>query len=219
MSTSGPVQAGPEWTRLGFEENWRENWTEVTFPDKKPTTYTYDTATQSVCARANQSASAWVRSLSGRDTVPSKLRWEWRVDTVLSEGNALKKSGDDYAARVYVNFEAVESLSYWDRMKLKTFETIYGQDIPSRSVNFIWSNRLDRGTILPSPYTKYTRLVALRNHESPTGTWQRETVDLKKYYRRIFDEEYIRPHSVSIMTDTDDTESTVRGCYRNLAVQ
>ena len=32
------------------------------------------------------------------------LTWRWMVDHVLSNGNALKKEGDDYAARIYVVF-------------------------------------------------------------------------------------------------------------------
>lgn len=212
------AQGGDDWVKLGFEEDWRETWEEITFPDKQPTTYTYDTMTESVCARAEQSASAMVRSFPEGDTLPKKLTWEWRVDSVLKKGNARKKSGDDYAARVYVNFEVEDALSYWDRIKLNTFETLHGQEIPSRSINFIWANRLDTGTILPSPYVQYTRLVALRNRESPSGSWTKETVDLREYYREIFDEEYRRPHSVSIMTDTDDTRSKASGCYRDLRI-
>ncbi len=218
IALSSPVVAQNDtgWIKLGFEENWRDNWREITFPEKKSTSYDFDPSTESVCGSADESASALVRSFPEGETLPTELTWEWRVDSVLDKGNARKKSGDDYAGRVYVNFEAAESLSYWDQLKLNTFETIYGQDIPSRSINFIWANRLNRGTIVPSPYTQFSRLVALRNRQSKTGTWQRETVNLKKYYQKIFDEEYRRPHSVSIMTDTDDTESLARGCYRNL---
>jgi hypothetical protein len=30
------------------------------------------------------------------------LNWQWKVDHILLKGNALKKEGDDYAARIYV---------------------------------------------------------------------------------------------------------------------
>jgi len=204
---------------LGFKENWRDTWDEITFPDKEPTRYTYDTTTESVCGRAEQSASAMAQSFPEEETPPTELTWEWRVDSVTEGGNAREKSGDDYAARVYVNFEVEGTLSYWDRLKLSTFESLYGQDIPSRSINFIWANRLDRGTILPSPYIEYSRLVVLQNRESTTDTWKRETVNLRKYYQKIFNEEYQPPHSVSIMTDSDDTQSLARGCYRKLKVR
>lgn len=206
------------WVSLGFRADWGDTWRSVEFPEKEPTEYEFNAADNSVCARADRSASARIRPLPEGETIPTRLRWEWRVDSVLEDGDARRKSGDDYAARVYVNFDVRSSLSYWEQAKLSAFETFYGQNIPSRSVNFIWANRIDHGTIVPSPYTEYTKLVALRSGGDSTGEWVSESINVEKYYEKIFDEEYKRPHSVAIMTDTDDTRSTARGCYRSLEV-
>lgn len=216
-----PTRAASDegWVSLGFRADWGDTWRSVEFPEKEPTEYEFNAADNSVCARADRSASARIRPLPEGETLPTKLRWEWKVDSVLEDGDARRKSGDDYAARVYVNFDVRNSLSYWEQAKLGVFETFYGQNIPSRSVNFIWANRIDRGTIVPSPYTEYTRLVALRSGGDSTGEWVSESINVEKYYEKIFDEEYKRPHSVAIMTDTDDTQSSSRACYRNLKMK
>ena len=50
------------------------------------------------------------------------LTWRWKVHHVLSNGNALKKEGDDYAARIYVVFP---SILFWK----------------TKAINYIWANR------------------------------------------------------------------------------
>lgn len=215
----GPATSGDGWVPLGFRADWGDTWRTVEFPEKEPTEYQFNAADNSVCANADRSASARIREIPKGKTLPTKLRWEWKVESVLEKGNARRKSGDDYAARVYVNFDVRSSLSYWEQVKLSAFETFYGQNIPSRSINFIWANRIDRGTILPSPYTEYSRLVAVRSGADSTGEWVSESVNLKEYYEKIFDEEYKRPHSVAIMTDADDTQSSAHACYRRVKMR
>ncbi|MBE9541406.1 MAG: DUF3047 domain-containing protein, partial [Proteobacteria bacterium] len=53
------------------------------------------------------------------------LTWRWKVNHVLSNGNALKKEGDDYAARIYVVFP---SILFWK----------------TKAINYIWANKLPR---------------------------------------------------------------------------
>ena len=60
------------------------------------------------------------------------LSWEWRVEGVLQKGDAHRKQGDDYPARVYVNFEPDRQLSWWERTRARLLEVFYGQAIPGQ---------------------------------------------------------------------------------------
>jgi hypothetical protein len=44
----------------------------------------------------------------------------------------------------------------------------------------------------------------------------REEVNIPAEYRRAFEGEPPRVHSIAIMTDGDDTGETVRACYRKI---
>lgn len=205
---------------LGFSAgDLGDTWRSIEFPDRKPTTYTYRPDSRAVCATAASSASGLARSFPEKKKHWTQLSWEWRITGRIEDGNARKKSGDDYAGRVYVNYRTNRGLSYWQRLKLGTYETLYGQNIPRRSMNFVWAQRLRVGEVVPSPYTERVTLVALRSREDPVGQWVRETVNLREYYGRIYEDKYVSPESLAIMTDTDNTEDTVTTCYRNITLR
>lgn len=205
--------------KLGFDSNWKKTWRPVTFPDRDKTTYRYFQDGKALCAEADASASGFIRDFPEKDTFPHILSWQWKVKSTVPGGNARKKSGDDYAARLYVNFEIEQSMSYWEQFKLGTYETLYGQDIPSRSMNFIWANKVKKGTVIPSPYTDRTRLVVLRDQSDTVDEWVTETINLGNRYETIFEASYIEPHSIAVMTDSDNTKTQVEGCYRNIILK
>ena len=59
------------------------------------------------------------------------LCWRWRVDDVLQKADMTKKSGDDYAARVYVALKLPpQALGLGLRAKLALARSIYGDHVP-----------------------------------------------------------------------------------------
>ncbi len=205
---------------LGFDsaEQW-ESWRDVTFPDIRPTEYTFHENETMVCGRADASASGTIKEFPGKLTDHPILSWEWRIDGVLESGDARVKEGDDYAARVYVNFERDDRLGWWERTRASLFESIYGQEIPGQSLNFVWANRLEAGEVIPSAYTEHSRLIALQSGNGQAGEWVREEVNLLDQYERAFPDQEPPPvHSVAIMVDSDDTGESARGCFQNLTL-
>ena len=114
------------------------------------------------------------------------LNWRWKVDHILLKGNALKKDGDDYAARIYVVFP---SLMFWK----------------TRAINYIWANKLPRGKAVTSPFTKNSIMIAVESGESKTGQWVEERRNVFEDFRMHFGQDPPRVGAISIMTDTDNT--------------
>ena len=114
------------------------------------------------------------------------LNWRWKVDHILLKGNALKKDGDDYAARIYVVFP---SLMFWK----------------TRAINYIWVNKLPRGKTVTSPFTKNSIMIAVESGESKTGQWVEERRNVFEDFRMHFGQDPPRVGAISIMTDTDNT--------------
>lgn len=202
---------------LGFEsrEQW-ENWQEISFPGRAGTHYEFDPAAEMVCALAVASASALAHEFPGQLADYPVLSWEWRIEQVLEKGDARSRQGDDYAGRVYVNFKRDQRLSRWERARARMLEVFYGREIPGRTLNFIWANRLEIDEIVTSTYTANARLVALQSGNQRAGTWVREEVNIADHYRRAFGGEPPPIHSLALMTDSDNTGETVRSCYRNI---
>lgn len=213
-----PVQA--EDVQLGFQNAaaWTQ-WEKITFPRTAETQYIFEEKTQTVCTLAEDSASGMAIEFPGTLEEYPLLSWEWKIDRVLEKGDARKKEGDDYAARIYINFERDARLSWWERTKAAVFETFYGQDIPGQTLNFIWSNQLEIGKIVPSPYTEHARMVALQKGNDRAGEWIQQEVNILRWYHQAFEADPPPVHSVAIMTDSDDTGETVRACFRNIVVK
>jgi hypothetical protein len=145
------------------------------------------------------------------------LRWRWKVEDVLSKGDARRKDGDDYAARVYLTFEpSQQDLTFWERTSLALARAIYG-DVPGRAINYLWANRIAKDVALNSAYVgRFVRLIAVRSGAGEAGRWHTEERDVYADYRELFGSEPPEVVGVAIMTDSDDTGESVRAWYGDL---
>ena len=61
------------------------------------------------------------------------LCWRWYIDDTIAKADMTKKSGDDYAARVYLGFDIADSaLPGSVRLKLKWHEPYTGRTYPTQ---------------------------------------------------------------------------------------
>lgn len=114
------------------------------------------------------------------------LHWRWKVDHVLSTGNALIREGDDYAARIYVVFP---SILFWK----------------TKAINYIWANKLPRGTAVVNAYSSNAIMIAVESGSSKTGQWIVEERNVFEDFREHFRKDPPRVGAIAIMTDADNT--------------
>ena len=128
------------------------------------------------------------------------LTWRWKVAGTIPKGDEKTRAGDDYAARVYVIFP------HWFFPK-------------TRTLNYIWANRLPQGEFLPNAYTGNAVMIAVRSGPVQAGQWLSERRDIVADFRRAFGEDPPRIGAIAVMTDTDDTGSTATAWYDDLVLQ
>jgi len=128
------------------------------------------------------------------------LRWSWKIRGTIPKGNAMTKAGDDYAARVYVVFP-------------RTFF------FRTRAVNYIWANRIPKGTALPNAFTSNAMMVAVESGDEKAGTWVYEERNVVEDYRVLFGEDPPAIGAVAIMTDTDNTGGEAIAYYGDITLQ
>lgn len=143
------------------------------------------------------------------------LEWRWKVDSIVENGNARTKDGDDYPARLYVTFD-YDDLGFVDRVKLTALRALGYDEIPTRALNYVWANRIDRHTILQNAYTDWVMMVAVQSGSSRTGTWVTERRNVLDDYRAAFDGDPPPVNGVAIMTDTDNTNGEATAYYGNI---
>jgi len=126
-----------------------------------------------------------------------RLSWSWKIAATVKNGDERGKSGDDYAARVYVVFPG---RFFWQ----------------TRAINYIWANRLPRGEAIPNAFTSNAMMVAVESGNGKSGQWVSEERDILADYRRLFGSEPRRIGAIAIMTDTDNTAGEATAWYGDL---
>ncbi len=169
-------------------------------------------------ATADASASGLVHRCSIDLRERPILRWRWKVDGVLARGDARRKDGDDYAARIYLTFEPKDgSLGFFERAALRLARSIYG-DVPSRALNYIWASRIARESHVDSAYVgRFVKLLAVESGSERAGAWRSAERDVAADYRAVFGSEPPPVVGVALMTDTDDTGERMRAWYGDIA--
>lgn len=147
------------------------------------------------------------------------ISWSWRVEEFPPEADPRRKSGDDYAIRVYLIFQYnPERASFFKGLKYKSLKTFYGEYPPDSSLNYVWSGGNLEGKSFESPYTDRSRIIVLRSEREPQSSWSTEEVDLRSDYIEQFGEEPPETFQLGIMTDSDNTEGSTRAYLRTLLV-
>ena len=176
-------------------------WTPETFRGKKQTLYTLvrDNDRTVLRAESRQAASGLIRKVDLNPAESPVLRWSWKIDHTLARENARSKEGDDFAARVYVIFPGT---FFWQ----------------TRAINYVWSGKLPKGTVIPNAYTKNAMIVVVESGEERVRQWVGEERNIAQDYRKYFGDDPPRLGGVAVMTDTDNTGEEAVAWYGDLVL-
>jgi len=124
------------------------------------------------------------------------MNWRWRIENRLGTINEQTKSGDDYAARVYVVVSG--GLAFWR----------------TRAINYVWASTSPKDKIWPNAFAgDHAMMIALRTSSDQTGTWYTEKRNILADLKQHFGEDITYIDAVAIMTDTDNTHGTVTAYF------
>ncbi|MDY6837513.1 MAG: DUF3047 domain-containing protein [Thermodesulfobacteriota bacterium] len=127
------------------------------------------------------------------------LNWSWRIENRLGELNEQSKSGDDYAARIYVVVSG--GWLFWK----------------TKAINYVWANTSPKGHIWPNVFAgKKAMMMALRSAEDEIATWQFEKRNIVADFKKLFGEEIQTIDAVALMTDTDNGNGEVTAFYGDI---
>lgn len=197
-----------------------DGWAPLEFPNIKAHSHyalVTEDSTQVIRAQTDGGASGLIARM---DIDPGKkllLRWRWKVSNVYDAGDARKKSGDDYPARIYVAFAfEPDKAGFFERAKRKAVELIYGDTLPGNALNYIWANRLPVNTVIANPYTEQTQMIAIQSGGKRTGQWVTEERDIVADYRQAFGEAPPPIIGIGIMSDSDNTGESATAWYGDI---
>jgi hypothetical protein len=122
------------------------------------------------------------------------LRWKWRPRVFPAGADESQSGKNDSALAVYAVFP-----NNWYSV---------------RSVKYIWSGVLPKGTPVDSSHGLTKGIVLESGVPADLNAWVEERVDVAQDYRRRFEtDEVPKPLGVAVLTDSDDTRSYAEGDY------
>ena len=148
-------------------------------------------------ANAKQSAVTIAKQFEYDLTEYPYLSWQWRVIELPKGGDERYKKTGDSAAAIYVIFE--------------------GRFRP-KSIKYVWSASLPRGTTTESPSNSKTKIVVLQTQSSPMDEWVSERVNVYADYQRLFGGEIELVQAIGLMSDSDNTQSTAVAYYKAIMI-
>ncbi len=142
------------------------------------------------------------------------LCWRWRIDAPLAKADMRQKSGDDYAARVYLSFDVPrETLSLGTRLALSMARAVRGGQVPDAAINYIWDNRYPVGTWQANTYTDRARMLVLQSGAAQARRWVSERRDVAEDFAQAFGHAPERITGLALATDTDNTGEAARAGF------
>ena len=119
------------------------------------------------------------------------LRWRWRAHSFPRKkepGRLSNRTADDFAARVYVIFEA---------------SNLFRSDV----IEYVWDESIAAGQVADSPYSERIKLFVIRSGKSEDPEqWSTEARNPLEDYRKLFGKAPKHPVGiVALMCDSDNT--------------
>lgn len=168
-------------------------------------------------AIANDSMALLARPLTINLKLTPILCWRWRVETPLNTADMATKTGDDYAARVYVAFSLPsDDMALTTRFKLQLARKIYGDHVPDAALNYVWDNRYPIGTKRFNVYTDRTQMIVLQSGAQRVGSWVMERRDVLSDATLAFGTDRVQATLLAIAADTDNTGEQAHSGFADL---
>jgi Protein of unknown function (DUF3047) len=212
FSTASPGSAPPR------------GWRAALLPKKKPPEFALvsDQGVTVLRVRSSAAAGTIAHPLRVETTSHPVLRWRWKIDRVVEKADLAVKSGDDFAARVYVFFAVPDDDLPWsERMTLKIAKLLHGEDLPSAGICYVWDNRHAIGTSLWNPYWHRIRTVVIESGNARAGQWTDERRDLEADFVAAFGKRGAVPAVTGIAAgnDTDQTGEAVTAWFGDFRLE
>ncbi|MBU4318895.1 MAG: DUF3047 domain-containing protein [Proteobacteria bacterium] len=181
-----------------FSESKLDGWKEKVFFGKTDYQITRLENESVMEAQSENSASGLFKNVRIDLKKYPYLNWRWRIENRTGIGNEKIKSGDDYAARVYVVMDG--GIFVWR----------------TRALNYVWAYGAEVETWENAFAGKNAMMMALRTRQDATSTWYVEKRNVYLDLKKVFGKEFQFIDAVAIMTDTDNSHGKMTAYYGDL---
>lgn len=137
------------------------------------------------------------------------LNWSWLIENQLLELDERSKSGDDFAARIYVVIDG--GFRIWR----------------TKSLSYVWSSNQDKDLVWDNAFAgSSVKMMSVRGRKSDVGKWYEEKRNVYQDLKQVFGDKgseksnrkaYQYIDVIAIMTDTDNSGKDAKSYYGDIS--
>jgi hypothetical protein len=209
-----PTPPTPPLTSVGAQND--PLWQPYLLPAKRETSYVrrYIDGRPVIQADADNAVSLYRRAMRIEPQNLGRLSFSWMVPKLIATADLSHQSAEDAPVRIVLAFDGDRSrLSYKNRLLFDLMEAVMGEEPPYATLMYVWDTRAPIESVIQAPRTDRIRTIVVDSGSAQTSVWRFHDRDIASDYRKAFGEEPGRLTSVALMTDSDNTRSTVRAYY------
>jgi hypothetical protein len=200
--------------------NLPRGWEPIKFSDRKtPTVYTLveDDGVVVLHAKAIAAASGLAQFTVFDVRSAPIAEWRWKASGLVDGADNRVAAKEDAPARLVLAFDGDKAqLPLVERAVFYITEKLSGRQLPYALLQYVWASRLPVGTVIEHPYTRRVRMIVVASGASGVGKWQSFSRNVYEDYRHAFGEEPGDLIGIGVLTDTDNTGSSVEAWYGDI---
>jgi Protein of unknown function (DUF3047) len=199
---------------------WAEAWQDVPLPGKTRTAYRWESMPEGrvLVAHADQSASMYRKRLQTPPAILGDVEFSWWAQALPEGGDVSDANACDAAARVLFAFGGDHKrLSARNQMMFELAHLLTGEAPPFATLAYVWDTAAPVGRVITHPRSDRVRKIVVESGQGGLRQWQRYRRTLSADYQLAFGEAPGPLLAVAVMTDGDNTHSTLTTRYRDIA--
>ncbi|MDE1892360.1 MAG: DUF3047 domain-containing protein [Betaproteobacteria bacterium] len=165
-------------------------------------------------AIADSSMAVYSRTLSFDLKKTPYLCWYWRIDKSVEKAIMGSKSGDDYAARIYVTFTNTQSSIF--SLTKSTLLGLVGYQTPDVAIDYVWDNKNPINYQLFSPYVSQDSMIVVESGDLKSHQWILEKRNLLADLQKSFGTSDFNISSIGFASDADNTHSQAHAGFADV---
>ncbi len=217
-STAGDADstAATPWALASIGKSRPAAWQHFKLPGKQPSQFSYvhEEGRDAMAASAKSSASMWRQVVRIEPDQLGKVGFSWKVPELIAAADMAVRDADDSPVRIVLAFEGDRSrFSAKNAMLSELARLLTGEELPYATLMYVWCNKRQPGAVITNPRTDRIRKLVVESGSGHLNQWVDYERSIRADFEKVFGEAPGALVSISLMTDTDNTQSIAKAWY------
>ena len=204
---------------LHFTPDASIRWETVQLPGKLRTAFRLDKHQNhsAVKAQAESSASLLRQRLNLPPDQLGLLQFQWQVGNLIAGADMAQREAEDSPVRLILTFDGDRSrFSAKNAMLSELTQALTGEPLPYATLMYVWCNHRPVESVIHNPRSDRIRKLVVESGGNRLKQWLLYERDIRADYEKAFGEAPGTLVNLAIMTDSDNTRTSVRAWYGDI---